>query len=82
MADDRRLDAVPAWQMISAVPASQRVESGEPLVSVVFKGRGMCRVAAAESQQMYCFTANDPEQMIDAKDAEALLKTGLFRIGS
>ncbi len=81
MADDRRHEAVPAWQMISGVPASQRVESVEPLVSVVFTGRGVCRVAAAESQQMYCFTANDPEQMIDAKDAEALLTTGLFRIG-
>jgi hypothetical protein len=38
-------------------------------------------VAVQEREQVYCFTADDPEQMIEAKDAQALLKTGLFQVG-
>ena len=50
----------------------------ERLTPISFKGTGGCIISGPESQQVYCFSSHDPEQMVDARDAEALLKTGLF----
>ena len=50
----------------------------ESLMPVIFKGTGGYIVTGPESKQVYCFSPHDPELMIDARDAEALLKTGLF----
>ena len=57
----------------------QDVVSSELLTPIIFTGSGVHIVAGPESRQIYSFSSHDPEQMVDARDAEALLKTGLFR---
>jgi hypothetical protein len=72
--------AIAQERTVLAVSVVGPAASSELLVPIIFKGLGVCRVAARDSEQFYCFTSSDPEQMIDARDAEALLKTGLFRV--
>ena len=64
-----------------SVPAEKPASSHEPLTPVIFKGSGGYIVTGPESHQVYCFSSHDPELMIDARDAEALLETGLFHVG-
>lgn len=68
------------WRRASVAPSLSSASVQEHLTPVVFKGTGAYLVTGPESRQVYCFSASDPEQMIDARDAEALLNTGLFRV--
>jgi hypothetical protein len=64
----------------SVASRSESTSSPDPVIAVIFRGSGVLRVTGADTQQVYCFSELDPEQMIDAKDAATLLKTGLFRL--
>lgn len=59
---------------VSDKPKPRRAE-----LRVCFLGSGSLIVKGAHSGMSYLFSREDPEQEIDAKDAEVLTKTGLFR---
>ena len=48
------------------------------LTAVAFKGTGAYLVAGPHTREVYHFSANAPEQWVEAKDAEGLVATGLF----
>jgi len=81
MSGGRRYEAISRTRTPSASSIPEQTASSDLIVPIVFTGQGVCRVAVQEREQVYCFTADDPEQMIEAKDAQALLKTGLFQVG-
>jgi hypothetical protein len=51
----------------------------EPRTPVVFKGTGSYLVTGPNSGNVYHFSQAEPEQWIDAKDAEALITTRFFQ---
>lgn len=79
MSGDGR-EANSRWRSVSVVPALKLFSTLESLTPIVFKGTGGYLVTGPESRQVYCFSSNDPEQMIDSRDVEPLLSTGLFRM--
>jgi hypothetical protein len=58
------------------------MESPQNLTPVVFKGSGSYLVTGEHSRKVYHFSQEQPERSIDAKDASALLRTGLFQVKS
>ena len=47
--------------------------------AVVFKGKGAYLASGAHSRELYQFSSTEPVQMVDAKDAAALIRSGLFQ---
>ncbi len=47
---------------------------------VRFLGSGSLIVKGAYSGMSYLFSSEDPDQTVDARDAEVLTRTGLFRL--
>jgi len=45
----------------------------------LFKGIGKYLVTGPHSREVYSFSADEPEQMVDARDAAVLIRSGLFR---
>ncbi|MGA3011816.1 MAG: hypothetical protein ABSD72_16275 [Terracidiphilus sp.] len=63
------------------VPSSfAPMKSAQNLTPVVFKGSGSYLVTGEHSRNVYHFSREQAERSIDAKDAEALLRTGLFQV--
>lgn len=75
-------ETAPRARKVSTISGVRIAVTPEPLNHIVFTGMGTFVVAGSESGQVYCFTPQDPEQMIDAKDTDSLMKTGLFRMKS
>jgi hypothetical protein len=50
-----------------------------PRTPLVFQGVGAYLVTGPHSREVYHFSSRQPEQAVDAKDAEVLLRTGLFQ---
>jgi hypothetical protein len=50
-----------------------------PRTLVEFRGSGAYLVEGRHTRAVYRFSAQQPVQWIDVQDAEALLRTGLFR---
>jgi hypothetical protein len=84
----KKRDAIASWRTLSAIPTYPSPEAllasppvaTKPLTPIVFKGAGAYLVAGTHSRQVYCFSSNDPEQLVDARDAPGLVRTGLFRL--
>lgn len=77
-----RRERVPAGAAFDLTPGTDAARAHEALTPIVFKGTGGYIITGPESHHVYCFSSHDPEQMVDARDTDALLKTGLFRISS
>ncbi len=58
------------------------LNSAQNLTPVVFKGSGSYLVTGEHSRNVYLFSQKQPERWIDAKDAAALLRTGIFQAKS
>ena len=65
-----------------APSSSEPMESAGNLTPVVFKGTGSYLVTGEHSRSVYHFSQEQPERLIDARDAAALLKTRLFEAKS
>jgi hypothetical protein len=63
---------------ISVLPVPASPEPTHPRAPVVFKGVGAYLVTGVYSRDVYRFSQEQPEQWIDARDAAALIATGLF----
>jgi hypothetical protein len=50
-----------------------------PRTAVVFTGEGAYLVSGQHSREVYQFSSAEPVQMVDAKDAAALIRSGLFQ---
>jgi hypothetical protein len=61
---------------VSSRPAAP--SSTHRMAPVVFKGTGAYLVAGPYTREVYHFSAQSPEQWVDANDAEGLIRTGLF----
>ena len=48
-------------------------------IAVVFTGKGTYLVSGPHSRQVYQFSSAEPVQMINAHDATALIRSGLFQ---
>ena len=66
----------------SVPPTPAPAGLSQSLAPVVFKGSGSYLVTGEHSRIVYHFSQKQPERWIDAKDAEALLKTRLFQAKS
>jgi hypothetical protein len=60
-------------------PTPAPVAPAGPRTAVVFTGKGMYLVSGSHSREVYQFSSADPVQMVDAKDAPALIRSGLFQ---
>jgi hypothetical protein len=45
---------------------------------MAFRGAGACLITGPHTQEVYHFSASQPQQLVHARDAEAMLRTGLF----
>ena len=72
----------PARRPFELTPGKDPAFPHEALTPIVFKGTNGYIITGPESHHVYCFSAHDPEQMVDARDTDALLQTGLFHIRS
>jgi hypothetical protein len=50
--------------------------------AVVFTGNGVYLVSGPHSREVYRFSSAEPMQMVDAKDAAALIRGSLFQARS
>ncbi len=50
-----------------------------PRTPVLFKGIGKYLVTGPHSREVYSFSADEPKQLVDARDAAVLIRSGLFR---
>jgi hypothetical protein len=53
-----------------------------PRTPVIFLGTGAYLVSGPHSREVYAFSSSEPEQLVDAKDAAALIGSGLFQAKS
>jgi hypothetical protein len=51
-----------------------------PRTAVIFTGKGAYLVSGPHSREVYQFSSAEPVQMIDAQDATALIRSGLFQV--
>jgi hypothetical protein len=70
-----------AMQLRRTVSVTPRPASPptRPRTPLVFHGIGSYLVTGPHSREVYRFSSRQPEQSVDARDAEALLRTGLFQ---
>ena len=68
--------------IVSVPPDPGPAVPAPPRTPVVFRGSGSYLVTGPQSHHVYHFSQQQPEQWIDAKDAAALLRTGLFQAKS
>jgi hypothetical protein len=47
--------------------------------AVVFTGKGAYLASGSHSREVYQFSSADPVGMVDARDAAALIRSGLFQ---
>ncbi len=71
-------------QIISAVrhpmpTATPAAHAAQRLAPVVFQGRGSYLATGHHSREVYHFSSSSPEQLVDARDIEALVGSGFFR---
>jgi hypothetical protein len=50
-----------------------------PRTAVIFTGEGAYLVSGPQTREVYQFSSAEPVQMVDAKDAAVLIRSGLFR---
>lgn len=60
-------------------PNPAPVAPAGPRTGVVFTGKGVYLVSGSHSREVYRFSSAEPVQMVDAKDAAALIRSGLFQ---
>lgn len=68
-----------ARQSYSVAPASPISAPATSEQQVRFLGSGSLVVRGTHSGRSYVFSSADPDVSVDARDAEVLLKTKLFR---
>jgi hypothetical protein len=64
---------------IFVVPDTASVAPPDPRTAVVFAGEGVYLISGAHSREVYQFSSAEPVQMVDRKDAAAMIRSGLFR---
>lgn len=67
---------------VSVPLAPAPATAGQALTPVVYKGSGAYLVTGEHSRSVYHFSEKQPESWIDARDAEALLRTRFFQAKS
>jgi hypothetical protein len=75
----KKREAMQKQQTIFQPPIAPIV-AARSRIPVVFQGKGAYLVAGTHSHEVYEFPAERPEQLVDAKDASDLIRSGLFRI--
>jgi hypothetical protein len=75
---DRRKAAASARRMPAGMPQPTRLEASKR-VPLVFLGSGTYLVSGPHSRTVYTFSTDGPEQLVEERDAPALVRTGLFR---
>jgi hypothetical protein len=60
-------------------PNAGPVAPAGPRTAVVFTGKGAYLVSGPHSREVYQFSSAEPVQMVDAQDAVALIRSGLFQ---
>jgi hypothetical protein len=63
---------------IAATPKPSPLQASTR-VPLLFLGTGAYLVSGPRSRLVYRFSDDEPEQLVEARDAPALVRTGLFR---
>jgi hypothetical protein len=74
--DKRRAATVPRSRAATPQPGPPGPSTRIPLL---FLGSGAYLVSGPQSRRVYKFSYEEPEQMVEERDAPALVRTGLFR---
>lgn len=64
---------------LGQAPPRPSAATGPVEVHLVYLANSAIRVRGAGTRRIYDFSSTDPVQRVDPQDADALLRTGLFR---
>jgi hypothetical protein len=79
MCCDQKRATARAALSITRANVSDKSEPRQAELRVCFLGSGSLIVKGAYSGVSYLFSSKHPDQAVDARDAEVLTRTGLFR---
>jgi hypothetical protein len=75
----KKRDELQQRRTMFVTPTPAPVAPAGPRAAVVFTGEGTYLVSGQHSREVYQFSSAEPVQMVDAKDATALIRSGLFQ---
>jgi hypothetical protein len=64
----------------SVTPQTATAQPAEQSVTIRYLGRSAIRIRGPRTGHVYVFRPGEPDQLISHRDAEVLLRTGLFRV--
>jgi hypothetical protein len=70
----------------SAFPPEPALLTGSPaktsaaVTRLIYRGKGTVIIAGRCFRQVYVFSPKEPEQLVDAEDVGALVRTGFFLV--